>query len=79
MDKKRIVWLVIAILVLIICVFFATYAFFEGREEHKGSFEIDAESKGVDVFNFNSTQNVTFVIDSTIFLKKMVMMFLELE
>ena len=67
MDKKRIIWLVIVILVLILCLSLATYAYYAGKEEYKGTFDIDVESKGVDVFNFNSTQYVSFMVDSTNF------------
>ena len=70
MNRKRIIWLVIALLVILVSVSIATYAYYIGKELYVGSFDVDIESKGVDILQFDSTEDVSFLANAENFSKE---------
>ncbi len=66
-NKRRTIWLIIAIAVILACLSIATYAYYVGEQKYAGSFNVDIESKGVDILTFNSSKDVEFNVDITNF------------
>lgn len=64
MNRKRVIWLVLTIMILIICISLATYAYYVAKEIYGGTFAVDVTSQGVDTFTFNSSKDVTFSANS---------------
>ncbi len=69
MNRKRIIWLVIALLVILVSVSVATYAYYVGKELYLGTFDVDIETKGVDILQFDSSEDVSFLADADNFSK----------
>ena len=60
MNRKRNIWLVVVIIILIISLFLSTYAYFSAKEMYEGTFDVDVTTKGVDTFTFTSSKDVKF-------------------
>ncbi len=60
MNRKNIIWLILAIMIMVICLSLATYAYYTAKNFYLGSFDVDVSTKGVDIFAFNSSQEIVF-------------------
>lgn len=72
MDRKNkaIVWLVILILLIVVTASIATYAFFTYRTKIHGDFNVDINSKGVDILSFEGGKDAQIVATANNFDRK---------
>ena len=72
MTKKQIalIWSITSLVIALIVASVSAYAYFYGREYHKGSFNIEVASKGVDTLLMSSSDKVYFEANATNFMQK---------
>ena len=58
-KKKSMEWLVIFIILIVMFAVAGTYAFLNIKDYYSGTFNVEIRSKGVDVFIFDKTQDVS--------------------
>ena len=58
-KKKSIEWLIIFIILIVMFAVAGTYAFLNIKDYYSGTFNVEIRSKGVDVFIFDKTQDVS--------------------
>lgn len=69
-DNKTILWLTVFITLLITFCAVGTYAHYNFKQHYHGSFDVDINSKGVDVFTLHGSDDITLLADENNFAKK---------
>ena len=69
-KNKAIIWIVIFILVIFASLAVSTYAFLKYRLHYHGDFEVEVNSKGVDILEFNGGKEATLIATADNFAPK---------
>jgi len=69
-ENKTIMWLAIFIFLLVTFCAIGTYAYHNLRTKYSGSFDVDINSKGVDIFAFDGSKDMTIVANENNFARK---------